>query len=336
MPIQNIDQFGDFQKLLARLSDTNDVITLSDIDLSRIYPTIALKLTGDDNRLNGLLTSSICKGLADFHYDLLKSYCIAKYNSDNLQKLNNTEKKQLEIVFKVEPGCTNIIADITELLNSLKGVIDKATDNMTGNQKTAFFIMCVLGVSGAYTFNQYTDLQKAELAANKEMKLAELNKSQITTITDTLENIVKDNNLTLEKYAKINAQSEKGYQNLIKAALTSGATKVEYMGSSTAVLEQADLEEISSPTQPQLKTENESYELEISSVKRNGLNLSVTANRENQDNFNLSIDTSYIEAAEIDLLLQALKNKSKILVNGSFKVRDGRIEKAIASKISVI
>ncbi|KNH56820.1 hypothetical protein [Vibrio cholerae] len=160
MSITQVTTVSDFESLLKKVANEQEDFQLKDIDLTKLYPVLGLKLSGDEERLNGQLTSTICKGLTEFHLDLQKAYCIVRYNTDNLQKLRSKDKKQLEVIFKVESGCTNIIADITALLESLKDVVHKATDNMTGRQKTAFFISIVFSIGGAYTFFHVTSDKK--------------------------------------------------------------------------------------------------------------------------------------------------------------------------------
>ncbi len=336
MPLTSVTTLSDFEQLVETIISSQDELQLKDIDFSNLYPALGLKLSGNEERLNGQLTSTICKGLTEFHLDLQKAYCIVRYNTDNLQKLRSEDKKQLEVIFKVEPGCTNIIGDLTALLESLKDVVHKATDNMTGNQKTAFFITLVLSLGGAYAFSAYTDLQKAELAADKEIKLAELNKGQIDTFTTALADVVKDNNVAMEKQAKVNAQTAKGYQGLIKTALNSGATTVEFKGVDTASLDQAAAQDMIANNQAALETKEENYGLEIASIKRSADdNLSVTASLEgSEQTFNVIVNTSFIEQSEVEILFDGFKNNQLVYIEGSYKIRSGVIEKANASSIS--
>lgn len=336
MPVAQLETVSDFEKLIKLISDNTEDVQLKDIDLSKIYPILGVKLTGNEQRLNGQLTSTICKGLSEFHLDLQKAYCIVRYNSDNLQKLRTEDKKNLEIIFKVEPGCTNIIGDLTALLDSLKDVVHKATDNMTGNQKTAFFLTLVLSIGGAYAFSSYTDLQKQKLTSEKEIKLAELNKGQIDTFTTALVDVVKDNNVALEKQAKVDAQTQKGYQGLIKTALLSGATNVDFNGATSAVLDIASASDMVANNQPSLETTEAKHPLDIISIKRTSDdNLSVTAKLESSEaTFNLVVNTSFIEPSEIEILFNGLRNNQLVYVDGSYKVRQGVIEKAIASSVS--
>ncbi|KNH57913.1 hypothetical protein [Vibrio cholerae] len=337
MSITQVTTVSDFESLLKKVANEQEDFQLKDIDLTKLYPVLGLKLSGDEERLNGQLTSTICKGLTEFHLDLQKAYCIVRYNTDNLQKLRSKDKKQLEVIFKVESGCTNIIADITALLESLKDVVHKATDNMTGRQKTAFFISIVFSIGGAYTFSTYADLQKAELASNQEIKLAELNKGQIDTFTDTLFKIVQESNLASEKQLRVNEQIAKGYQGLIKTALLSGANTFEFTGVNTASLDQTAAQDLITNNQPTLETIEANYGLEISSIKRTADdNLTITASLEGSDEtFNVAVNTTFIEQSEVDMLFEGFKNNQLVYVEGSYKIRSGVIEKANASSISL-
>lgn len=92
-----------------------------------------------------------------------------------------------------------------------------------------------------------------------------------------------------------------------------------------------------SNNQAALKTEEHNFALEIVSIKRTADdNLSVTASLESaEQTFNLVINTSFIEQAEVEMLFDGFKNNQLVYVDGSYKIRSGVIEKANASSISL-
>lgn len=340
--IHNLDQ------IIATIAEQNTTLDLNSIDFSGLYPEIGIKLIGDENRLDGTLNSTICKGLSDFHNDFLKAYCIIKYNSDNLKQLKQDERQKLEFVYTVNPGCTDILVAAKDFCDSLKQAVDSVTKDMTGTQKTALFLVAVLSVGGYFAFDSYNERLKAEMTAQKEtaiaettakkeVSLAEIGRDRMDKLVGALEKSIESNNAANERALKFKAQADKAYQGMVKQSLAAGATEIQYRGATKATLDQDEAKEMISNNKQQLVTETGVRAVEIASVRwTDDDNLSVTARTENGDSvFLMSVDTTYVEQAEVDILINdGFGKKEVIYVNGSFKVRGGFVEKAIASGIS--
>lgn len=334
-PTLKIESSKQLQKLINDISSKSQDNDLSFIDLTSLYPHITVKLEGS-NDLNGQLTSTICKGLADFHTDFLKAYCIVKYGSDNLKNLKPAERDKLEIVFNVEPGCTQIFADIKDCLSSLKEVITVASDGLTGNQKTALFLIAIISCGGYFAYSEYIDLQKAQVAASKDISIKEANNQQIKAWTDSLDKIVIANTKLAETKVKLNAQMDKAYQGIVKTGIAAGATEIKLSGTSSVVLNEKDSKQFTTSAKKPLMTLEQTYTLEIDSIKRTSDgNLTASARVDGSENsFVLAVDTTFIEQDEVNILFEAFKNGNTVNVHGNYKIRSGAIEKAQASTIS--
>jgi|GEM_PF-1508442 len=340
--IHNLDNF------IATIAEQNAALDINNIDFSGLYPKIGIKLIGDESRLNGTLNSTICKGLSDFHNDFLKAYCIIKYNSDNLKQLKQGERQKLEFVYTVNPGCTDILVAAKDFCDSLKQAVDSVTKDMTGTQKTALFLVAILSVGGYFAFDSYNERLKAEMAlqketviaqtaAKKDVSLAEIEYDRMDKLVGALEKSIESNNAANDRALKFKAQADKAYQGMVKQSLVAGATEIQYRGAIKVTLDQDEAKEMISKNRQQLVTETGVKAVEVASVRwTDDGNLSVTARTENGDSvFLMSVDTTYVEQSEVDILInEGFGKKDVIYVNGSFKVRGGVVEKAIASSIS--
>lgn len=329
-----ITTLDDLNSLVEQLTDNIAELELQNINLSSLYSNIELKLTDSTGNLDGQLSSTLCRGLAEFHQELIKAYCIVKYNTDNLSKLKAEEKAQLEVVFTVKAGCTDIVGDLTNLLNALKGALSKVTDGMTGNQKIALLVLTISGVLGYNAFSDFSTYKTTELAATKEIKMAELNTAQSNQVISALVDVIKDNSHAMDKNEKVANQINKGYQGLIKTSLAVGAENIEFKGATVASLTKASAERMISSNQPSLTNQEDRLLLEIASIKRTGNSLSVSVHVQGSDStFPLAVSTEFFGQEELNVLFDAFKNNESVYVDGAFKIRAGVIEKGVASAI---
>lgn len=115
------------------------------------FEPLHIKLIG--SQFHGSLTSSVMKGLVELQEGINRSYCLAKYGSDDLRKLTDIEIKKLELVLTIEEGSTDIFGDITELINSLKELLK----DMTPKQKFGVIMAIIIGLSGYFSFSKWVE-----------------------------------------------------------------------------------------------------------------------------------------------------------------------------------
>ncbi|MGL6026391.1 MAG: hypothetical protein ACRC0U_04715, partial [Vibrio sp.] len=309
-------------------------VRLETLNLTALYPNLKVKLAGNEN-LNGQLTPTLCKGLSDFHNDLLKAYCLIKYNSDNLKKLNSAEREALEIEFLVRSGCTEWTTDLKKILSLSKSIIEKATDGMSGNQKTALFLTVIFAVGGCYAYSEYADVQKAQIASTEQISLDKANKQQTERWIQAIESVSSQSTSSHDKIDKVKSQMNNAYNGIVKTGIASGATSITISGVDTATLNEQQANELVANTKAKLETAERTLALEVESIKRTSDgNLTVNVKQEGSSaNFNLTVNTGFIEPEEINLLFDAFKNGESVIVSGTFKTRSNTIEKGLASSI---
>ena len=70
------------------------------------WPKFDLSIQGEN--YNASMPTGIMFPLLEFQKEIRRIYCLAKYETDDLRKLNKRNRKKTEIVIKVEKGSTNI------------------------------------------------------------------------------------------------------------------------------------------------------------------------------------------------------------------------------------
>lgn len=83
------------------------------------WPTLSVKV--DDG--TSVVTASLMNGLLEYQRALYRSYVIAKYDLDDLRKITEEEKADLEVRFRISAGSTGIDADLVPIIDAVSAVI---------------------------------------------------------------------------------------------------------------------------------------------------------------------------------------------------------------------
>lgn len=143
-----------FQNLKALLENP-EFFADANIEIGNIAP-LEIKLQG--THFHHSLTTTVMKGILELQEAILRSYCIAKYDSSDLRHLEGYERNQLELVITVNAGCTELVAETKELLKAFKELLV----GLSPKQKIAVISLLLISITTMYGFNVTQDyfLQK--------------------------------------------------------------------------------------------------------------------------------------------------------------------------------
>ena len=118
------------------------------------FPPLVFELQGE--HFKGTITPGVMKAFLELQKSIYKSYALAKYNDENINRLTKHEKTALELVVKVGEGSSIFQLDAQEILTQMAA-------NMTGEQ----VVIVVLGLGAIYF--SYLGF-KHHLTSQKELK----------------------------------------------------------------------------------------------------------------------------------------------------------------------
>lgn len=157
------------------------------------WPIFHINIKGD--RYNSTMTTSLMRSLVELQGHLYRVYAEFAYGK-NAKSLSAEERAALEIVFKVEEGSSNVIADLSGFFTELG---KNAMEKMTGKQ----IVTAVIGVAALFTassaYNSYTDSQ--------HKALVEINRHEITEKLLDLQ----------PKLLQIQSEQKETYTNILKS-----------------------------------------------------------------------------------------------------------------------
>lgn len=166
---------------------------------------IRIHITGDS--YHSSIPGDLAKGLWEFQSALYKAGAFALYQVADARKLTSEQREQLELVFNVAEGSSDLVAAFNETLKCLNGVLK----GMTGKQRVLTILGLALIVCGFWGFATYSDNLK-------EVALAQEKTAQLAVVKDTATGVTS---AILNNYQVANAI---GTQAIVKGA--SDATSI--------------------------------------------------------------------------------------------------------------
>ncbi len=335
-----INKLSDMEAVLARIQSGED-IPVELLDFSGLKK-LQIKIYGDETKYNGTLPSSLCYGLCDFQNELLKTYALIRYKTDNLRHLKNADRELLEVVFEIKPGCTDLLASLTDFTKACGDAFSKMTHGMTGTQKTACMMLLILSITGGVLVYSHIeakhDIQVQQIEADKEKAKAKSENERMSILRDgMLQAIHKDSAPGSDSQAIANGITEhsaKAYEGLLKPV--TDADRVVVNGASGKVeMSQKQVQEFVSNPLEKPEHNDRLISVEIDGIKRSPDKLTVNCHEVgSESSFVVYVDLSFVEEEEVILLFDAFKKSSVVKIQGNFKTRSGVIEQGNISSVT--
>jgi hypothetical protein len=119
------------------------------------WPILQIKLTGEN--FESSLTTQVMKGLLELQANFNRAYMQLRYGEGTTKRLTDEEKKSLEIVFKIQPGSSDILVKFEA---AMKTIFVEALKNMTGTQAVITVLGLGMMVASPVVINDYLENQR--------------------------------------------------------------------------------------------------------------------------------------------------------------------------------
>lgn len=334
----DISSLSDVSEFLERVQKGQQ-ISINDIKIDFVNH-VSFKIYGDPDRYNGTIPSSLAQGMCEFQTELYKAFMLVRRGTDNLKHLKDSDRKELEIIFKVEPGCTDLLVAIKDVIDSFGVAFERSTQGMTGTEKAICLVLISLILTGAWLIKSRQKDRHIE-----KMKQLEIDEGLNDTNSQTEQmRLLKDGMVeVLSAHTATAAAREisEGIQSHTSNAVVgvlkgvSDADRVEFNGMAKIELNKRDIAEMIRNPREKLSNKELTEEVEIEGIKKSDGKLTVTCKKVGTDyTFPAYVVTDFIDKDETDLLYESMKLSDSISLFGDYKVRSGIIESAMISRIS--
>jgi|SRR5476649_1599425 len=166
-----IDSAEDFWATVERCISADKEKPGQDLNFNFLFegwPKLHINVKGD--KFHSSLTSSMVAGLASMHESLQRAYCLAKYETQNLQRLTNEDKQALDIIFQISEGSTDSETDWSATINQFLAFFVSAFDGMSGIQKMVVLLALItaLTAGGCYYLHEQSISEQTKSSAITE------------------------------------------------------------------------------------------------------------------------------------------------------------------------
>ncbi|AKH37352.1 MULTISPECIES: hypothetical protein [Nitrosomonas] len=161
------------EKALANEIGSAATITFQD------WPVFNLTIEGRD--FHGTIPTRIMPSIMDLQKEIHRLYCKAKYRTEDIRKLTQDEKDQLELVVSVKPGSSNFF---TELFNALNEVIKNS--NMDGTQALILVLGIGMMITSVVCWKEWVQSKERLHSKETTVRLSEEETKRTKIITDAM------------------------------------------------------------------------------------------------------------------------------------------------------
>lgn len=129
---------------------------LLDIDFTGDWSTLMIKVSGEN--YHATLNGRLVRALSELQTQLNRLYANAAYGK-SAKALSNEEREEIELVFQVSDGSTNVLADLGTWATS---IADTAIDKMTGTEIAVVVVGLALVWAGSRAIQQHNERKQQE------------------------------------------------------------------------------------------------------------------------------------------------------------------------------
>ncbi|WP_247753583.1 hypothetical protein [Citrobacter freundii] len=142
--ITNESEFEAFiAKMMGRKDLDSDEFCFPDLEFKG-WPTISINVKGDKKRYSSSLTASMLFGMAELTNEIQKAFTVIRHDTHNRQKLTNSDKHLLDIVYHISEGSSQADGDSDAIVNGAVSVIKEAIGKMNGRQALCALVAIVI------------------------------------------------------------------------------------------------------------------------------------------------------------------------------------------------
>lgn len=213
--ITNESEFEDFiAKMMGRKDLDSDEFSFPDLEF-RGWPTISINVKGDKKRYSSSLTASMLFGMAELTNEIQKAFTVIRHDTHNRQKLTNSDKHLLDIVYHISEGSSQADGDSDAIVNGAVSVIKEAIGKMNGRQALCALVAIVIaaGTVGWKVADEYWETQR-QSSSDQIMLIKESTNAVLESQKSTLE-LLKTGQTTVSR--EVLAHGEDGRNKFLKS-----------------------------------------------------------------------------------------------------------------------
>ncbi|EOI3553025.1 hypothetical protein ACNKCJ_003566 [Cronobacter dublinensis] len=313
--IESEKDFNNFiSDMLSRKDLDSDEFIFPDLEFKG-WPTISINVKGDKERYNSSLTASMLFGMAELTHEIQKAFTVIRHETHNRQKLTNSDKGLLDIVYHISEGSSQADGDSDAIVNGAVSVLREAIGKMNGRQALCAVVAIVIaaGTLGWKAADEYWETQRQsssdQISLVKETANA-MNKSQQNVLE-----VLKTGQTTISR--EVLAHGEDGRTKFLKNIAQDPKVETVKMGSET--INRAQLNTFTQRQSVDRVKQTRQDEFYIKGVSRTGptnQDISITVTRAtNGETFIIKTSSEITSTEELKEFTDAVAQESVLIIN---------------------
>lgn len=289
LTIKDEDTAWDYIKSALSGSFEDEIIEL---DFSS-WPVFKLNVKGD--RYHSTITAPMMRSLLELQTLLNRLYAEVAYGK-SAKALTNEERKEIELVFTVHEGSSDIVADLSGFFTELG---KSAMDKLTGRQIAILVIGAAAILGGSSVYDSYLDYS---LEAQKEANRSSL-EMQLTYQAPQLNSVAND--------------KDAFYNNLLKSVSDADEVTV-----AEQTLTRYDIQALTSSERQvsELKRIDDHYLISSLKVKPDSYRVEITRIEDNKS-IQAELFKGHLGMEDMDRILQAFRLETPLHLKVTARVR---------------
>ncbi|HHP2763593.1 TPA: hypothetical protein ACRX88_001589 [Klebsiella quasipneumoniae] len=200
-------------KMMGRKDLDSDEFCFPDVEFKG-WPTISINVKGDKKRYSSSLTASMLFGMAELTNEIQKAFTVIRHDTHNRQKLTNSDKHLLDIVYHISEGSSQADGQSDAIVNGAVSVIKEAIGKMNGRQALCALVAIVIaaGTVGWKVADEYWETQR-QSSSDQISLVKEATGAVLESQKSTLE-LLKTGQTTVSR--EVLAHGEDGRKKFLK------------------------------------------------------------------------------------------------------------------------
>jgi len=310
-----IENESDFIVFLEDMKFTNlddEEYVFPDVRFSG-WPLLDINVKGP--KFHQTVTSSMIFGMSILNEEIQRAFATVRYGSQNLQRLTNEDRQNLDIVFAITEGSSDAEGPTDKILNA---VVTFLRDSMTGMSGWQKMVVVIAFIGAASTCGYHYITQSASVEQHATDRQAQIVQATNDGINRALTTILEYKQHGESKVSQeVEAHGQSGKNGLVKQLAADPTVQSVSLGEKTISRQELNTYNGRQAVDRQRIEKVDSFF--VKGVTRSGtyntdLNISVIRSS-NDESFTIKASGDVITPNELTALVNALSNNSLIKIS---------------------
>lgn len=130
------------------------------------WPVFELRIIGED--FHGSIPTRVMPPILELQKEIRRLYCLLKYNTENVQKLTEQDRRDTEIVVRVELGSSIFLAELGKIFNQIL-----RNPKVDGSHVTIMVVSIAALMTTSYAWKDWLNAESEKNLSNHSVQMSQ-------------------------------------------------------------------------------------------------------------------------------------------------------------------